>query len=181
MEFFKDFEVMVGTECVIRSCNECDGNDVLEVLGTAHRETDFLLTYPGELTFTPEQEADFLKTKKENPREVQLGAFVDGKLAGIAGVSAVSSFEKLRHRADLGISILQKYWGRGIGSALLDACIECAKNAGYTQLELSVLEKNPRACALYRKKGFAEYGKNPRGFMSRIGEEQALVYMLLSL
>lgn len=48
MEYFKEFEVKVETECVIRSCNECDGNDVLEVLGTAHRETDFPLTYPGE-------------------------------------------------------------------------------------------------------------------------------------
>lgn len=34
MEYFKEFEVKVETECVIRSCNECDGNDVLEVLGT---------------------------------------------------------------------------------------------------------------------------------------------------
>ena len=48
MEYFKELELKDAIKCVIRSCNECDGNDVLEVLGAAHKETEFLLTYPGE-------------------------------------------------------------------------------------------------------------------------------------
>ena len=97
------------------------------------------------------------------------------------GIEAVGSKYKVRHRAELGISIDQAFWGLGIGSALMDACIECAGLAGYEQLELNVAAENDRAMSLYRKKGFTEFGRNPRGFKSRISGYQELVYMRLEL
>ena len=63
----------------------------------------------------------------------------------------------------------------------MEACIECAKDAGYTQLELNVVAENERAVALYKKMGFVEYGRNPRGFNSRVSGYQEVVYMLLEL
>ena len=39
---------------------------------------------------------------------------------------------------------LREYWGIGIGSALTEACIKCAKEAGYIQLELNVVADNTR-------------------------------------
>ena len=77
--------------------------------------------------------------------------------------------------------MLKEYWGVGIGRALLEACIKCAKEAGYAQLELTVVAENARAIALYQKAGFVEYGRNPRGFHSRINGYQEVVYMLLKL
>ena len=87
----------------------------------------------------------------------------------------------MRHRADFGISILKEYWGLGLGRALASACIQCAKDAGYVQLELTAVAENERALSLYRALGFVEFGRNPRGFNSRISGYQELVYMLLSL
>ena len=89
--------------------------------------------------------------------------------------------DKLRHRAEFGISLLKEYWGLGLGRALTEACIQCAREAGYAQLELSVVADNERAIALYEKEGFVEYGRNPRGFLSRTSGFQELVYMLLAL
>lgn len=64
----------------------------------------------------------------------------------------------------------------------MTACIESARAAGYTQLELSAVAENGRALALYEKAGFVEYGRNPRGFRSRLtGQYQELVYMRLEL
>ena len=63
----------------------------------------------------------------------------------------------------------------------MEACINCAKEAGYTQLELTVVAENTKAIALYQKAGFVEYGRNPRGFRSRISGFQEVVYMLLML
>ena len=108
-------------------------------------------------------------------------AWVDGKVAGTAGIDAVGTKYKLRHRAEFGISVAEEYWGLGIGRALTQACIRCAKEAGYTQLELTVVAENERAIALYRSAGFTEYGRNPRGFLSRASGYQELVYMLLEL
>ena len=87
----------------------------------------------------------------------------------------------MKHRAELGISILKEYWGLGLGKALMQACIQCAKEAGYVQLELNAVAENERAIALYKSLGFEEFGRNPRGFNSRTSGFQELVYMLLTL
>jgi len=63
----------------------------------------------------------------------------------------------------------------------MEACIECAKKAGFEQIELNVIADNSRAIDMYEKAGFVEFGRNPRGFKSRISGYQELVYMRLEL
>ena len=63
----------------------------------------------------------------------------------------------------------------------MTSCIEFAKTAGYSQLELSVAAENIRALSMYKKAGFVEYGRNPKGFNSRITGFQEVVYMRLEL
>lgn len=65
--------------------------------------------------------------------------------------------------------------------ALLEACIECAKKAGYVQAELNVVADNASAISLYKKEGFVEYGRNPKGFCSRTVGWQEVVLMRLVL
>ena len=108
-------------------------------------------------------------------------ALMDGKIVGTAGIDAVGAFYKLRHRAEFGVNILKEYWGLGVGRALMEACIQCAREAGYAQLELSVVAENTRAIALYQKAGFVEFGRNPRGFRSRTAGFQEIVFMRLEL
>jgi ribosomal protein S18 acetylase RimI-like enzyme len=81
----------------------------------------------------------------------------------------------------MGISVDKDYWGLGIGRALTKACIECAKIARYSQLELDVVAQNERAIALYESEGFAQYGRNPKGFRSRYSGWQELVLMCMEL
>ena len=91
------------------------------------------------------------------------------------------SRRKVAHRARCGISILKEYWGMGIGRVLIEASIDCARQAGYTQLELEAVADNERAVSLYRRAGFEEYGRNPRGYRSPSAGYQELVYMRLEL
>ena len=98
-------------------------------------------------------------------------------IVGQAGIEALGRTDKMKHRADFGISIDKGYWGLGMGRALTRACIELAKKAGYRQLELQAVADNAHALALYESEGFAEYGRNPRGFRSRLTGGQTLVYM----
>ena len=112
---------------------------------------------------------------------IEICAILDGRIVGTAGISAVGHWEKLRHRAEFGISIDKDYWGRGIGRALTLACIDCARTAGYSQLELDVVAENTAAQALYQSVGFAEYGRNPRGFRTRSGQWQELILMRMEL
>ena len=170
-----------GKEALIRNGDRPDGAAVFEVFNLTHAESDYLLSYPEENSYDPEQEARFLEEKTNSPREIELIAVVDGKLVGTAGIEAVGEKTKVRHRAEFGISVLKDYWGLGLGRALTVACIQCARQAGYAQLELNAVAENDRALALYRSLGFAEFGRNPRGFRSRSSGYQELVYMLLAL
>ena len=170
-----------GKEALLRNGDAGDGFTVFENFNATHAETDYLLSYPDENSFDPEQEAQFLQEKTNSPDEIEIVAIIDGKVAGTAGIEAVGRKHKLRHRAELGISILKEYWGLGLGKALTKACIQCAKEAGYTQVELNVVAENEAAINLYQSLGFEVFGRNPRGFNSRISGYQELVYMKLEL
>ena len=181
MEYHKIIRLKDGRACCLRNGTEDDGPAALANFILTHEQTDYLLSYPDESTTTVGQEAAFLKAKTESSNEIELLAEVDGVVAGLAGIDAIGGREKVRHRADFGISIDRQFWGLGIGRALLDACIDCARNAGYEQVELTVVAENERAIALYRKAGFVEFGRNPRGFKSRRTGYQEVVYMRLEL
>ena len=128
-----------------------------------------------------EQEARSLEETERSCNEVELIAVIDGQIVGSAGVSAVRTRRKVAHRARFGISILKEYWGMGIGRVLMETSIDCARQAGFTQLELEVVADNERALSLYRRAGFEEYGRNPRGYHSASAGYQELVYMRLEL
>lgn len=181
MKYNKVITLKDGRECRLRNGTERDGQAVLDNFNLTHRETDYLLSYPEENRFDAAQESRFLQEKAESENEIEIVAVVDHILAGTAGVEAVGTKYKVRHRAEFGISVAKEFWGLGIGRALLTACVECAKAAGYLQLELDMAAENTRALSLYQKAGFVEYGRNPKGFYSRTAGFQELISMRLEL
>lgn len=181
MRYYSQVLLKNGKIAVLRNGEKTDGQSALENFNLTHAETDYLLSYPDENNMTAADEGDFLAKKAESPNEMEIVAVVDGELVGMAGIEALGTSEKVRHRAEFGISIAAACWGVGLGRNLTEACISCAKEAGYTQLELEVVAENESAVALYRKLGFREYGRNPKGFRSRISGYQEIIYMCLEL
>lgn len=181
MKYQKTVRLRDGRTCILRNGTENDGQALLDIYLLTHAQTDFLLSYPDEAGMTASQEAEFLKSKTESPDEIEILAEVCGKVVGSAGIGRVGNKYKVSHRAEFGVSVDEAYWGLGIGRALTEACIECAKNAGYSQLELDVVADNKKAVALYKSVGFTEYGRNPFGFRSRLTGRQELILMRLEL
>ena len=181
MDYRKTVTLKDGRTCVLRSATEEDAQAMMDMFVLTHGQTEFLTTYADEVTFTLDGEREYLRRHHENPREVELMAEVDGRIAGSAGVTCVRDVDKTRHRASFGISIDEAWWGLGIGRALTEACIECARAAGYVQLELAVVADNVRAVNLYKSVGFVEFGRNPKGFRTRDGRYQENLLMLLEL
>lgn len=177
MKYNKVIRLKNGIECCLRNGTECDGQAVFDNFNLTHGETDYLLTYPDENCFDVMQESQFLKEKSESKNEIEIVAVVNNVVVGTAGIEAVGK----KHRAEFGISVAKEFWGLGIGQALTTACIECAKVAGYVQLELNVVADNVRALSIYKKAGFVEYGRNPKGFNSRLAGFQEVIYMKLEL
>jgi ribosomal-protein-alanine N-acetyltransferase len=68
----------------------------------------------------------------------------------------------------LTIAVARSFWGRGIGSALLGALIQAARDRGCTEVFLEVRKDNPRARGLYLRRGFEEIGVR-RGYYQPSG------------
>lgn len=181
MRYEKTLPLRDGRTLFIRSAEVSDAQSIQTLFTTTHSQTDFLLSYADEHSFGLEQEAAFLKRLLDSDGEVMLLSEVDGVLCGCASVCAVGKKYKVRHRAEFGISIDESFWGLGVGKALTQAAIECAALAHYTQLELSVVADNERAMSMYKKFGFVEFGRNPKGFLSKHSGYQTLVDMRLEL
>lgn len=181
MDYYKELKLNNGKSCVLRAGKPEDAEEVLYLFNTTHAETDNLLTYPEENNFTVQDESDFLEKVFNSEKDIEILAFVDGKIAGSAGIEQIGGRIKIKHRAEFGISVLKEFWGMGVGSHLTEACIECAKNAGFEQIELNVIADNETAVRLYKRFGFKEFGLNQKGFKNKEGKYQPLMYMCLEL
>ena len=177
MEYSEILCLKDGRTCRLRNGVEQDAQGALSCFLRTHEQTDYLLSLPEEITLTLEKEGDYLKARQASPDEIELVAEVDGQIVGLAGIDRVGRGAKVRHRAHFGISIDRAWWGLGIGWAMVRACVQCAKRAGYRQVELEVVAENQRAVALYRSEGFVEYGRNPQGFCSTRSGCQEVILM----
>jgi ribosomal protein S18 acetylase RimI-like enzyme len=120
---------------------------------TASNMQDYLVH-----AFTPEKQTSEL----EHPdRAVWLAMDDTGELVGYAsllvgsvieGVQASKPAEVERIYAD------RSMHGSGLGSQLMEACVEHAMRSGCDVLWLAVWEHNPRAIAFYERRGFARVG-----------------------
>lgn len=181
MRYYEEITLKDGRKCVLRNGTESDGEAALQSFILTHGETDYLRTYPDEITFTAEDESKFLAKKENSSNEIEILAVVDGRVVGTAGFEPVGTAFKTRHRADFGICVERAHWGLGIGRALTRACIKCAKQAGYICLELDAVADNESALSLYKSEGFVEYGRRPMGFNSRLTGRQDVVLMSMFL
>jgi RimJ/RimL family protein N-acetyltransferase len=88
---------------------------------------------------------------------VQLVALAGGELVGWCDV-----LPKDRpihaHVGVLGIGLLPRFRGRGLGAALMQAALREASGRGFVRVELTVRAQNERAIALYEKFGFEREG-----------------------
>ena len=62
MIYNKEITLKNGDICTLRNGTEHDGEQVLDVFNKTHAETDFMLTYPDENSFTAAKMASFSRT-----------------------------------------------------------------------------------------------------------------------
>jgi ribosomal-protein-alanine N-acetyltransferase len=101
----------------------------------------------------------------------------EGERAPPLGLAALVG----RIRPELGMLVAAGSRGRGIGSALLAACIAWARAARAPELVLHVFPHNQAALALYRKHGFEERERLVRAYARRNGERWDAIRMVKEL
>ena len=106
---------------------------------------------------------EHIRSELEDAESVFLVAEMNGELAGYAKLIFESTEPDIIAEWPVELSRLyshQKFLGRGVGQALMDACFARAKEAGRDVIWLGVWEYNPRAQRFYEKNGFRQVGKH---------------------
>ncbi len=155
------FTAKDGRKVVLRQIRWEDLDDCLEFINSLVEERAEILR---DTPVTREEEADWLGTRLARIEKGQLigvAAEVDGKMIANSEVEKRSGF--MNHVGYLGIGIKKGYRCIGIGSKLIQTLINESKKAGLKILVLDVFDANQPAKALYKKMGFKEAGKIPKG------------------
>lgn len=181
MKYYEKLTLRNGQECILRNATADDAKAIKEHRIIVAGETDYMLRYPDELTMTEEEEAKTLEKKENSPDELMLMAEIDGKLAANAGIYPIGRFDRIKHKADFGVSVKKAYWGMGLGTIMLERMITLAREAGYEKLNLEVIEGNEKAIRMYQKYGFKLYGTEEKGFRYRDDTYATILYMHLEL
>lgn len=170
-----------GRSIILRSAVPDDAAQLLSFLKEAYGSTDYLASYPEEIEYTEESEAEYIRNVADKPGELCLAAFYDNILIGNVSLSCVRKRIKLCHRAKLAIAILPGFRGQGLGRRLMEAAIRKAKEHGYLQVELEVVSSNIPARKLYESLGFRKQGVHSRAFRLKDGTFLDLYDMVLAL
>lgn len=120
------------------------------------------------------EERDGIATEPPVDVEARAASWtLDGTLVAVAGTEVVASLHLWpgpHGFADFGMAVAKEWRGRGVGSALVAAAIEWAREHGLHKLCLSVFPHNAAAIALYCKHGFVEEGRRVKQYRRESGE-----------
>ena len=163
-----------------REAEPSDAGKFLEYSKIVGSETDNLTFGAEGLPFTISQQADYIRKFAGNPGSIMIVAFDEGELIGTGAVSVVSGKPRFAHRREIAISVRKDYWGKGIGTGIMNVLMDFAKKSGAEVLELEVRSDNEAAISLYKKFGFEKIGTNEKFFKIN-GEFFAADYMNLYL
>ena len=120
------------------------------------------------------EERDGIATEPPVDVEARAASWtIDGTLVAVAGTEVVGSLHLDQSRfgfGEIGMAVAREWRGRGVGSALLAAAIEWARERGLHKLSLGVFAHNAAAIALYRKFGFVDEGRHVKQYRRASGE-----------
>ncbi|BBF44623.1 acetyltransferase [Lachnospiraceae bacterium KM106-2] len=165
----KKIQLKDGIECILRSPEERDAQNMISYMRLTSGETHFMVRYPEEVRLSVEKEKELISNTFQSETDIMIAAFINGELVGNAGLQCYRNHIKLRHRAVFGISIVEKYWNLGLGNIMIDEIIEKAREIGYSQIELGVFSDNIKAQRLYLKHNFEEWGRIKNAYRLKDG------------
>jgi len=154
---------------VVRRATPDDAEAVLHLVNSVVAEHMFLATE--RVTRTAEQLAAEFAAAATSSHRLYLVAGRERQIMGHLWLrqEGAGLLPKVAHIVTLGMAVAAPYRGKGAGTALMRDALDWARSCGYAKVELSVIETNDRALALYRKFAFAEEGRRPLHFLLASG------------
>ena len=141
-----------GSEATVRSATVDDAGALLAHVNEIGAEEVYILTERSSKSL--DEERAWIASY-DGQRGQLFVATIGGELVGSADISR-GRWAKDRHVAHLGIALQRRARGKGLGRALMQACLDWARAAGVRKVTLGVFATNERARRLYQSLGFVE-------------------------
>lgn len=154
----KEVKLRNGKVLVIAPAIMADAEQFANYINTIRYESKFLSMDDKDGLSTANSQGRWIESSLNDNKKWIFIAKIDGKIVGMCNVSPISNKVRFVHRGDIGASVLKEFWGLGIATEMMKVLIDKAKEVGYEQLELQVVEENEPARHLYKKFGFYETG-----------------------
>jgi len=126
---------------------------------------DTFLTFVPEKPITRNEEEIWLKSTLNNIKNKKaflIWAIYNNQIIGSCDINQGHSHRN-KHIGKLGIMVDKDFRREGIGRFLLEFIIEQAKKMKLNIVSLTVFSDNEPAISLYKKQGFKEWGRLPKG------------------
>ena len=162
-----------------RKATVADAHFLAEYVRKVGEETDFLSYGKDTFNMSDEHEGRFIERFEKSKKDIMLIALDGDKIIANASLEA-SKVLRYSHRSELSITVLKEYWGKGVGSRLMEIMIDFAKEKGIELIYLEARADNERAISLYKKYGFVKKGEVDKFFKIN-GEYFGAVIMTLEL
>ena len=147
-----------GQTLLLRETVPDDAPKVLAYLNRVGGESDNLLFGENGFPMAEDRERAFLELQRRAEKSIMLAGFVGDEVVSISSVNALTTRERVAHRAGVAISVGKAYWNQGVGRRAMETLIDFAKSCGLEVLQLEVRADNAPAIALYEKVGFQKMG-----------------------
>jgi len=164
-----------GKTLTVRLPKQTDLHQVLTYINDLIAEDTYIIMSGEPVTELEEMEylTGLLKDIRQK-QAVALYVFDGDKL--VANGQIKKRVRRLSHIGDFGITVSKEYRQDGVGSQLMSMLLEEAKAIGVKIVTLEVFSNNERACHVYQKMGFTEFGVLPKSVVHR-GETINLIQM----
>jgi RimJ/RimL family protein N-acetyltransferase len=148
------FKSRDGREVRLRSAIEDDAASLIRAVDSVAREQVYFIR--SRFDVEEQKERSFIARAKEQG-DLLLVALDGSEVVGWVTLFRAQA-EFLRHTAQLGMGVIRRYRGVGLGAALLDSALAWAAENGIEKVNLGVRASNEPAKALYNKFGFIQEG-----------------------
>ena len=113
---------------------------------------------------TREEEAQWLAqtlVEIEAGEVINTIAEIDGKIIANGEVTR-GRYKDTRHHGHMGLTMISRYRGQGIGRMIIETLVRESRRAGLRTLDVEFLAENETARRAYQKGGFEQAGIIPR-------------------
>lgn len=153
-----------GKTILLRMCDESDAQNLINTTKAYVADSEYIPMHAHEFTPTLEEEVEWISKFIYQENSLLIIAIYEGEIIGNIDLSGRQR-EIMQHTGEIGMGILKEWRNTGLGTALLTALIDWAKeNPILEKLCLGVYSNNKAGLALYTKLGFKEDGRQNKFF-----------------